>query len=57
MKIIARLDNWTECYLEVLGIGDAYIFGRIVEEENDTIIRDEGLFEKDQPWIFSVKED
>lgn len=54
MKLIARLPDWTECHLEILGIGDKYIFGRIVDNDDPGKIRDENVFEKDLPWIITT---
>lgn len=54
MKLIARLPDWTECHLEILGIGDFYIFGRIVDNEDPYLVRSEEMFEKDLPWCIEI---
>lgn len=57
MKLIARLPDWTDCHLVILGIGDMYLFGKIVDTKEPWIVRVEDKFDKDQPWIIELSDD
>lgn len=55
--IKARKFNWDECHLQVIDMGDRFIYGRIVDNKDPSIVRAEGLYEFDYDWIFEVSSD
>jgi len=53
MNLRARLSHWTECHLEVLAIGDDFLFGKIVDSKDPSIKRTECILPLDLDWEFS----
>jgi hypothetical protein len=49
--MLAKLPWWTECVLEIVDIGQHSIWGRIRDRKNLSIIRIEGFFDLNEPWI------
>ena len=45
-----RLKEWTECYVEVVDIGDQYFFGIIRDPKTDRVIPDRTVFGIDEGW-------